>query len=56
MTTFSGFPKKLMKRLVKQEGKKNPVAYSKKLRAFALTLKLYSAKAYQFVSESIDLG
>ena len=45
-----------MKRLVKQEGKKNPGAYSKELRAFAMTLRLDSAKAYQFRVESMDLG
>ena len=44
-TTFSGVPKELMKRLVTQEGKKNPGAYPKELRAFAMTLKFYSAKA-----------
>ena len=55
-TTFSGVPKELMKRLVTQQEKKNPGAYPKELRAFAMTLKFYSAKAYKFVRESFDLG
>ena len=43
-----------MKRLVTQ--KKNPGAYPKELRAFAMTLKFYSAKAYKYVRRSFDLG
>ena len=43
-----------MKRLVTQ--KKNPGAYPKELRAFAMTLKFYSAKAYKYVRKSFDLG
>ncbi len=53
-TTFSGAPKELMKRLVMQ--KKNPGAYSKELRLFAMTLKFYSAKAYKYVRDSFDVG
>ena len=54
--TFSGVPKELMKRLVTQKKKKNPGAYPKELRAFAMTLKFYSAKAYKYVRNSFDLG
>ena len=45
-----------MKRLVTQTQKKNPGAYPKELRSFAMTLKFYSAKAYKYVRESFDLG
>ena len=55
-TTFSGVPKELMKRLVTQKKKKNPGAYPKELRTFAMTLKFYSAKPYKYVRESFDLG
>ena len=55
-TTFSGVPKELMKRLVTQKKKKNPGAYPKELRSFAMTLKFYSAKAYKYVRNSFDLG
>ena len=44
-TTFSGVPKELMKRLVTCKKNKNPGAYPKELRSFAMTLKFYSAKA-----------
>ena len=36
--------------------KKNPGAYPPELRSFALTLKFYSAKAYNYVRKSFDLG
>ena len=55
-TTFSGVPKELMKRLVTQKKKKNPGAYPKELRTFAMTLKFYYAKAYKYVRESFDLA
>ena len=55
-TTFSDIPRELMKRLVMQTQKKNPGAYPKELRSFAMTLKFYSAKAYKYVQESFDLG
>ena len=55
-TTFSEVPRELMKRLVTQTQKKNPGAYPKELRSFAMTLKFYSAKAYKFVRERFDLG
>ena len=55
-TTFSGVPRELMKRLVTQKKKKNPGAYPKELRTFAMTLKFYSAKAYRYVRKSFDLG
>ena len=54
--TFSGVTRELMKRLVTQKKKKNPGAYPKELRAFAMTLKFYSAKAYKYVRKSFDLG
>ena len=54
-TTFSGVPRELMKRLVTQKKKKNPGAYPKELRTFAMTLKFYSAKAYKYVRKSFDL-
>ena len=53
--TFSGVLKEFMKRLVTQKKKKNPGAYPKELRAFAMTLKFY-AKAYKYVRKSFDLG
>jgi hypothetical protein len=55
-TTFSGVSKELMKRLVTQKRKKNPEAYPPELRSFALTLKFYSTKAYNYVRKSFDLG
>ena len=55
-TTFSDVTRELMKRLVMQTQKKNPGAYPKELRSFAMTLKFYSAKAYKYVQESFDLG
>lgn len=55
-TTFSGVPKELMKRLVSQKKKKNLGAYPPELRSFALTLKFYSTKAYNYVRKSFDLG
>ena len=54
--TFSGVPQEIMKRLVQQKKKKNPGAYPPELRSFALTLKFYSTKAYNFVRKSFDLG
>ena len=41
--------------MVTQE-KKNSGAYPKELRAFAMTLKFYSAKAYKFGRKSFSLG
>ena len=55
-TTFSGVPKELMKRLVSQKKKKNPGAYLLELRSFAMTLKFYSTKVYNYVRKSFDLG
>ena len=55
-TTFSGVPSELMKRLMTQKEKKNPGAYPPELRSFAMTLKFYSAKAYNYVRKSFDLG
>ena len=55
-STFSGVPKELMKRLVTQKKKKNLGAYPPELRSFALTLKFYSTKAYNYVRKSFDLG
>ena len=55
-TTFSGVPREIMKRLVTQKEKKNPGAYPPELRSFAMTLKFYSAKAYNYVRKSFDLG
>ena len=54
--TFSGVPQEIMKRLVQQKKRKNPGAYPPELRSFALTLKFYSTKAYNFVRKSFDLG
>ena len=45
-----------MKRIVTQKKKKNAGAYTPELRAFALTLKYYSSKAYKFVRKSFALG
>ena len=55
-STFSAVPRELMKRLVSQKASKNPGAYPPELRAFAMTLKFYSTKAYNYVRESFDLG
>ena len=55
-TTFSGVPRELMKRLVSQKKKKNPGAYPPELRSFAMTLKFYSTKAYNYIRKSFDLG
>ena len=55
-STFSGVPLELMKRLMTQKEKKNPGAYPPELRSFALTLKFYSAKAYNYVRKSFNLG
>ena len=53
-TTFSGMPKELMKQLVSQK-KKNPGAYPPELRSFAMTLKFYLTKAFNYVRKSFDL-
>ncbi len=55
-TTFSGVPRELMKRLVSQKKKKNLGLYPPELRSFAMTLKFYSTKAYNYVRKSFDLG
>ncbi len=55
-TTFSGVSKELMKRLVTQKKGENPGAYPLELRSFAMTLKFYSTKAYNYVRKSFDLG
>ena len=44
-TTFSGVNNELVQRLVTQKKKKNAGGCPKKLRMFAMTLKIYSAKA-----------
>ena len=48
-TTFSGVPREL------KNPHKNPGAYSKELRTFAMTLKFYSAKAYKYARRCFDL-
>ena len=50
-------PSALMKRLVKAKDKDGPSKekYPPALRAFALTLNFYSAKAYRFVRKTFDL-
>ena len=55
-TTSSGVPCKLMKRLMTQKEKKNPGAYPPELRSFAMTLKFYSTKAYNYIRKSFDLS
>ena len=54
--TFSGVSRKMMERLVQQKKKKSSSAYPPELRSFAITLKYYSSKAYQFVRKSFDLA
>ena len=54
--TFTGVPRELLKRLATKKVKKNPGAYPPELRSFAMTLKFYSAKAYNYVRKSFDLG
>ena len=50
-------PAELMKRLVKAKDKDGPSKekYPAALRAFALTLNFYSAKAYHFIRKTFDL-
>ena len=55
-TTFSAVPKELMKSLLTQKKRRNPGAYPKELRTFAMTLKFYCSKAHKYVRESFDLG
>jgi hypothetical protein len=55
-STFSGVPEELIKRLVMQKKRKNLGEYPPELRSFALTLKFYSTKAYNYVRKSFDLG
>lgn len=52
-TTISCVPQEIMKRVLKT---KNLCKYSKELKAFAMTLHFYSAKAYQYVRENFDLA
>ena len=52
-STFSAVPRELMKRLVSQKANKNPGAYPPELRRFAMTLKFYSTKAYNYVRDGI---
>ena len=54
--TFSGVWRKMMERLVQQKKKKSSSVYPPELRSFAITLKYYSSKAYQFVRKSFDLA
>ena len=54
-STFSAVPSELMERLVSQKANKNPGAYPPELRAFAMTLKFYSTKAYNYVRESFEI-
>ena len=54
--TFVGAPSDLMKIIVSQKANNNPGAYTAELRSFAMTLKIYSAKAYKYVRNTFDLG
>ena len=54
--SFTGVSKDLMSRIMAQKKTKNPGSYSPELRAFAITLKFYSTKAYNFVRKSFNLG
>ena len=45
-----------MKRLMWQKEKKNPGEYPPELWSFVITLKFYSAKAYNYLRKSFDLG
>ena len=46
----------LYKPVLRKLKKKSPGAYPPELRAFAMTLKFYSTKAYNYVRDSFDLG
>ncbi len=51
---FSGVPIELFKRMSENSGK--GCKYSPQLKCFALTLQLYSAKAYDFVRKTFNLA
>lgn len=56
--TFSDVPADIMKRMVadKSSGKLSRKAYPPALRAFALTLNFYSAKAYRYVRKCFNFA
>ena len=56
VSSFAGASRDLMKRIVSQKVNKKPGAYTAELRSFAMALKFYSAKAYQYVRNRFDLG
>ena len=53
-STFSAVPGELTKILVSQKANNNLGAYAPELRAFAMALKFYSSKAYNYLRESFD--
>ena len=55
--SFSGVPKQVMQRILKrQHDSKFRATYPEELKAFAMTLQFYSAKAYQYVRRTFDLA
>ncbi|GFN80520.1 THAP domain containing 9 [Plakobranchus ocellatus] len=55
--TFNGVPKNIMLRVLqKGQNYKSRATYSEELKAFAMTLHFYSAKAYDYVRETFDLA
>ncbi|PIK44382.1 putative THAP domain-containing protein 9-like [Apostichopus japonicus] len=55
-TTLGGVPKAIIGRLLKQKAGKTCGAYPEELRAFAMTLHFYSAKAYNYVRQMFGLA
>ena len=56
--SFSGVPLEVMKRVLCNDGAKNPshAEYHPVLKSFALTLQFYSSKAYDYVRENFNLA
>ena len=55
-STFSGVPKEVFERISQPSNGRNSCAYPEDLRAFAMTLQFYSAKAYDYVRETFNLA
>ena len=54
-STFSGVPLELINRMMQRKPGKG-CAYSPELKSFALTLQVYSTKAYEFVRRTVNLA
>ena len=53
---LSGIPLELMKRLASREKSEKGMKYPPEIKSFALTLKFYSAKAYEFVRKAFNFA